>query len=276
MKRGGSETNLMAEIIGVRFQPRGNLFYCDAGDIPLQVGNYVVVETSHGLDLAKVTISKAQVQASDLTEPLMTVIRRAQSEDLEKARQNKEKEVLAKCKEMVTSLGLRMKPLSAHYNLDGSHLTIFFGARERVDFRNLVRKLSRSFKTRVELRQMGPRDEAKLVGGIGKCGYPLCCQGFLTGFTPVSIRMAKQQNLALNPAKISGICGRLLCCLSYESKQYATMREKMPRVGQEVSTPFGKAKVVSVNPLKETVTIELDNVVKELPLDQLSEKPRPD
>ncbi len=276
MKRGGSETNLMAEIIGVRFQPRGNLFYCDAGDIPLQVGNYVVVETSHGLDLAKVTISKAQVQASDLTEPLMTVIRRAQSEDLEKARQNKEKEVLAKCKEMVTSLGLRMKPLSAHYNLDGSHLTIFFSARERVDFRNLVRKLSRSFKTRVELRQMGPRDEAKLVGGIGKCGYPLCCQGFLTGFTPVSIRMAKQQNLALNPAKISGICGRLLCCLSYESKQYATMREKMPRVGQEVSTPFGKAKVVSVNPLKETVTIELDNVVKELPLDQLSEKPRPD
>ena len=274
MKRGGSETNLMAKIIGVRFQPRGNLFYCDAGDIPLQVGNYVVVETSHGLDLAKVTVSKAQVQASDLTEPLMTVIRRAQSEDLEKARQNKEKEALAKCKEMVTSLGLRMKPLSAHYNLDGSHLTIFFSARERVDFRNLVRKLSRSFKTRVELRQIGPRDEAKLVGGIGKCGYPLCCQGFLTGFTSVSIRMAKQQDLALNPAKISGICGRLLCCLSYESKQYATIREKMPPVGQEVSTPFGKAKVVSVNPLKETVTIELDNVVKELPLDQLSKKPR--
>ena len=264
----------MAKIIGVRFQPGGNLFYCDAGDIPLQVGNYVVVETSHGLDLAKVTISKAQVQASDLTEPLMTVIRRAQSEDLEKARQNKEKEVLAKCKELVTPLGLRMKPLSAHYNLDGSHLTIFFSARERVDFRNLVRKLSRSFKTRVELRQIGPRDEAKLVGGIGKCGYPLCCQSFLTGFTPVSIRMAKQQDLALNPAKISGICGRLLCCLSYESKQYTAIREKMPPLGQEVSTPFGKAKVVSVNPLKETVTIELDNVVKELPLEQLSEKPR--
>lgn len=276
MKRGGSETNLMAKIIGVRFQPRGNLFYCDAGDIPLQIGNYVVVETSHGLDLAKVTISKAQVQASNLTEPLMRVIRRAQSEDLEKARQNKEKEVLAKCKELVTPLGLRMKPLSAHYNLDGSHLTIFFSARERVDFRNLVRKLSRSFETRVELRQIGPRDEAKLVGGIGKCGYPLCCQSFLSGFTPVSIRMAKQQNLALNPAKISGICGRLLCCLSYESKQYATIREKMPPVGQQVSTPFGKAKVVSVNPLKETVTIKLDNVVKELPLNQLSEKPRQD
>jgi cell fate regulator YaaT (PSP1 superfamily) len=264
----------MAKIIGVRFQPRGNLFYCDANDIPLQVGNYVVVETSHGWDLAKVTISKAQVQTSDLSEPLMTVIRRAQPEDLEKARQDKEKEALAKCKEMVTTLSLRMKPLSAHYNLDGSHLTIFFSARERVDFRNLVRKLSRSLKTRMELRQIGPRDEAKLVGSIGRCGYPLCCQSFLTGFTPVSIRMAKQQDLALNPAKISGICGRLLCCLSYESKQYATLRGKMPQVGQAVSTPFGKAKVVSVNPLKETVTIEFDNVVKELPLDQLNEKPR--
>ncbi len=266
----------MAKIIGVRFQPRGNQFYCDAGDIPLKAGDYVVVETSHGLDLAKVTISKAQIQVSDLTEPLMTVTRRAQPEDLEKARQDKEKEALAKCKEMVTTLGLGMKSLSAHYNLDDSHLTIFFSARERVDFRNLVRKLSRSLKTRVELRQIGPRDEAKLVGSIGKCGYPLCCQSFLTGFIPVSVRMAKQQDLALNPAKISGICGRLLCCLSYESKQYTAIREKMPQPGQEISTPFGKAKVVSVNPLKETVTIELGNVVKELPLDQLSEKPRQD
>jgi len=266
----------MAKIIGVRFQPRGDLFYCDAGDIPLQVGDYLVVETSHGLDLAKVIISKTQAQASDLSKPSLTAIRRAQPEDLEKARHNKEREALAKCKEMVTTLGLRMKPLSAHYNLDGSHLIIFFSACERVDFRNLIRKLSRSLKTHMELRQIGPRDEAKLVGGVGKCGYPLCCQSFLTGFTPVSIRMAKQQGLALNPAKISGICGRLLCCLSYESKQYAALRGKMPQAGQAVSTPFGKAKVVSVNPLKETVTIEFDNVVKELPLDQLSEKSRQD
>lgn len=195
---------------------------------------------------------------------------------MEKAQQNKEKEALAKCKEMVTKLGLKMKPLSAHYNLDSRHLTIFFKAQERVDFRQLVRELSRSLKTRVELRQVGPRDEGKLVGSIGKCGYPLCCQSFLKEFTPASIKMAKQQDLALNPMKISGICGRLLCCLSYENEQYATIKEKMPRVGQGVATLFGKAKVVSVNPLKETVTVEFDDSTKELPLDQLSENPRQD
>ncbi len=263
----------MAKIIGVRFQSRGNLFYCDAGDIPLQVGDQVVVDTNEGLDLAKVVISEAQVQASDLGKPLMTVMRRAGAEDLEKAKQKKEKKALVKCQEMVTELGLKMKPISAHYNLDCSHLTIFFSAQERVDFRNLVRKLSRILKTRVELRQLGPRDEAKLVGGIGKCGYPLCCQRWLTEFTSTSIRMAKQQDLALNPAKISGICGRLLCCLAYENKQYAAIREKMPKVNQEISTHFGKAKVVSVNPLKETVVVEIDKVIRELPLSQLSEKP---
>ena len=192
---------------------------------------------------------------------------------MENAQQNKETEALTRCKEMVTKFGLKMKPLAAHYNPDGSRLTIFFKAQERVDFRKLVRELSRSLKTRVELRQVGPRDEGKLVGSIGKCGYPLCCQGFLKEFAPASIKMAKQQNLVLNPMKISGICGRLLCCLSYESEQYAAMKEKMPQVGQEVSTRSGKAKVVSVNPLKETVTIERDNSTKELPVDQLSENP---
>lgn len=264
----------MAKIIAVRFQPRGNLFYCDAGDIPLQVGDHVVVDTNQGLDLAKVVISKAQVQASDPSKPLMTVIRCAQPEDLKKARQNKEKKALVKCKEMVTELGLRMKPIAVHYNPDFSRLTIFFSALERIDFRNLVRKLSRTLKTHVELRQVGPRDEAKLAGGIGKCGYPLCCQRWLTEFSSISVRMAKQQDLALNPAKISGICGRLLCCLAYENKQYAAIREKMPRVSQEISTPFGKAKVVSVNPLKETVVVEIDNIVRELPFDRLSETPR--
>jgi cell fate regulator YaaT (PSP1 superfamily) len=203
--------------------------------MPLQTGDIVVVNTDHGPDLAKVTTPSAQGQ--DLTKPLINVIRHAQPEDLEKARQDRQREALAKCKEMVTRLGLKMKALSASYDIEGGRLTIFFSAQERVDFRSLVRKLSRTLKTRVELRQVGPRDEAKLVGGIGKCGYPLCCQSFLTGFTPVSIKMAKQQGLALNPMKISGICGRLLCCLSYESKQYAATKEKMPQAGQEVATP---------------------------------------
>ena len=209
----------MANIIKVHFQPGNKLFYCDAGDIPLQVIMSRLSNSSHGLDIAKVIVLEAQVQPSDLSEPLMTVVRQAQPEDLEKARQKQEKEALTKSKEMVAKLGLRMKPLAVHYDLKSGHLTIFFSARERVDFRGLVRKLSRSLETRVELKQIGPRDEAKLLGGIGKCGYPLCCQNFLTGFAPVSIKMAKEQGLVLNPMKISGVCGKLLCCLAYESKE---------------------------------------------------------
>lgn len=260
----------MANIIETRLLPKGNVFYCDAGDIPLQTGDIVVVNTNHGLDLAKVTTNNAQGQ--NPTSPLISVIRRAQSEDLEKARQDKQREALAKCKEMVTTLGLKMKAISASYDIDGGRLTIFFSAKDRIDFRNLVRKLSQSIKSRVELRQIGPRDEAKLVGCVGKCGYPLCCQGFLTGFPPISIKMAKQQGLALNPMKISGICGRLLCCLSYESKQYAAIKEKMPREGKEISTPFGRGTVISTNLLKELVVVKLvdSDEAKEIPLDQVS------
>ena len=261
----------MAKIIGVRFQPGDKLFYCDVGDISLQVNDYVVLDTSHGLDVAKVITLETEIHPNNLNEQLMTVVRRARPDDLEKARQTKEEEALTKCKKMATEFGLKMKPLAAHYDLKGSHLTIFFTARERVDFRGLVRKLSRCLKTRVELRQVGPRDEAKLVGGIGKCGYPLCCQNFLTNFPSVSIKMAKEQDLALNPLKISGICGRLLCCLSYESKEYAAIKKKMPQLGQEVSTPFGKATVISANPLKETITVKFDNeTTSELPLNQLT------
>jgi cell fate regulator YaaT (PSP1 superfamily) len=260
----------MSRIIGVRFQPKGELFYCDAGDIPLQVNDYVILDTSHGLDIAKVITFEAQVQPSDLSQQSMRVVRRARLEDFEKAQQTKEKEALAKCKEEAAKLNLKMKPLAAHYDLKGSHLTIFFSAQGRVDFRALVRKLSHSLETRVELRQVGPRDEAKLVGGIGKCGYPLCCRSFITEFPSVFIRMAKEQDLALNPMKISGICGRLLCCLAYESKEYTAIRRKMPQLAQEVSTPFGKATVISVNLLKETVTVKFDSeITKELPLNQL-------
>ncbi len=209
----------MPEIIRVRFQPRNKLFYCDAGDIPLQVDDYVMLDAGHGLDIAKVISLEAQVQPSDLSEPLMTVTRQAQTEDLEKARQKQEEEALTECKEMAATLSLRMKPLVAHYDIDSGHITIFFSARARVDFRGLVQKLGHSLETRVELKQIGPRDAAKLLGGVGKCGYPLCCRSFLTGFAPVSIKMAKEQGLALNPMKISGVCGKLLCCLAYECKK---------------------------------------------------------
>jgi cell fate regulator YaaT (PSP1 superfamily) len=257
----------MANIIGVKFRSRGKVVYCDAGDIALQVNDYVVVDTEHGLDVAKVVTLEASSQTG---KQLMMVVRQAETGDLEEARLNLEKEALNKCNEMADQLGLKMKPLAARYDSKGERLTVFFSAQERVDFRELVRKLSHALETRVELRQVRARDEAKLLGSIGRCGYPLCCQNFLTSFASVSIKMAKEQNLALNPMKISGICGRLLCCLSYESKDYAAMKKKMPHPKQEISTRWGKAKVVSTNLLKETVTIQLDNeVVKEVALDEL-------
>jgi len=257
----------MANIIGVKFRSRGKLVYCDAGEISLQVNDYVVVDTGRGLDVAKVITLEAPSQPG---EQLMKVVRQAEAEDLEEARRNLEKEALSKCHEMAAQLGLKMKPLAARYDSQDERLTIFFSAEERVDFRDLVRKLSYALERRVELRQVGARDEAKLLGSIGKCGYPLCCQNFLTSFASVSIKMAKEQSLALNPMKISGICGRLLCCLSYESKGYAAMKKQMPQPKQEVLTPWGKATVISANLLKETLTVQLeDGMVKEIALNEL-------
>jgi cell fate regulator YaaT (PSP1 superfamily) len=258
----------MANIIGVKFRSRGKLVHCDAGEISLQVDDYVVVDTRHGPEVAKVVTLEASSQPG---EQLMKVVRKAEAEDLEEARQNLEKEALSKCHEMVAQLGLKMKPLAARYVSEADHLTVFFSAEERVDFRDLVRKLSHALERRVELRQVGARDEAKLLGSMGRCGYPLCCQNFLTSFASVSIKMAKEQSLALNPMKISGICGRLLCCLAYESKDYAAVKRKMPQLKHEISTPWGKAKVVGIDLINETVTVQLldGEVVKEIALDEL-------
>jgi len=257
----------MANIIGVKFRSRGKLVYCDVDELSLQLNDYVVVDTGHGLDVAKVVTLEAP---SQLDEQLIKVVRPASAEDLEESRRNLEEEALSKCHEMAAQLGLKMKPLAARYDVQNEHMTIFFSAEERVDFRDLVRKLSRALERRVELRQVGARDEAKLLGCMGKCGYPLCCQNFLTSFASVSIKMAKEQSLALNPMKISGICGRLLCCLAYESKDYAAMKKQMPHPKQEISTLWGKARVVSVNVLKETVTVQLeDGATKEIALSEL-------
>jgi cell fate regulator YaaT (PSP1 superfamily) len=258
----------MANIIGIKFRSRGKLVPCDAGEISLQVNDYVVVDTDHGPEVAEVVTLGAPSQPGD---QLMKVVRKAEAKDLEEAQQNLEKEALGKCHEMVAQLGLKMKPLAARYDSEAERLTVFFSAEERVDFRDLVRKLGQALERRVELRQVGARDEAKLLGCMGRCGYPLCCQNFLTSFASVSIKMAKEQSLALNPMKISGICGRLLCCLAYESKDYAAMKKKMPQLKQEISTPWGKAKVVGTDLFKETVTVELlDNeAVKEIAMDEL-------
>ncbi len=261
------------KIVGVRFRQAGKVYYFNSDDISLEVNNLVVVETSHGLELGRVVFIPEQVMFSKVSQPTKSVLRKAQTEDIEQLQQSREKEreAVKKCRELVSQLNILMKVLSAQSNFDGTYITIFFSAEERVDFRELVRRLRRSLKGRVELKQVGARDEAKLVGGIGRCGRPLCCLTFLDDFTPVSIRMAKEQGLSLTPMKISGICGRLLCCLGYESEQYRMMKEKLPQVGQWVVTSSGKAKVVSVNPLKETVLVELESEgMIELPVSQVA------
>jgi len=263
----------MADVVGIRFKRAGKVYYFDPVGIDMVVGDYVVVETARGQELGEVVISPAQVLASELPEPLKPVARKAEAEDIARAKEleAKEMEALAVCGELIKKLKLPMKLIAAEYNLDGSRLTFFFSAAERIDFRELVRELANRLKIRVELRQVGPRDEAKLIGGFGRCGRPLCCTSFLCEFDPVSIRMAKEQSLPLNPMKISGACGRLLCCLGYESEQYREMKEKLPKEGQRVSTPMGVASVIGINPLKETVLVELESqAAVELPVSQIN------
>jgi cell fate regulator YaaT (PSP1 superfamily) len=263
----------MANIVGVRYKPAGRIYYFDPGDSELSVGESVVVETSRGNELGQVVIAPTQIADDEITQPLKPVVRKADEEDMEQIRQlrDKEPQVLSESTEVVEKLGLPMKLISAEYNLDGNRLTIYFSAESRVDFRELVRELSNRLRLRVELRQVGPRDEAKLMGGFGRCGRGLCCSGFLSEFGPVSIKMAKEQNLPLNPAKISGVCGRLLCCLDYEFEHYRDQKAKMPREGEEVTTPAGKAIVIGGNALEEKVRVELASGEKtELPLAEIN------
>ncbi len=261
------------KIVGIRFKTAGKVYYFDPADLDLEINDYVVVETSRGMELGKVVIAPRQVQANEINEPFKPVTRKAEPEDVSRIQEleAKSEEALIECGKMIDELQLPMKLLSAEYNIDGSRLTFLFSAEQRVDFRELVRRLTGQFKAKVELRQVGTRDEAKLIGGFGRCGRPLCCMSFITDFDPVSIRMAKDQNMPLNPMKISGVCGRLMCCLGYENEQYRAIKEKMPRMGQQVSTAMGDATVVGNNPLKETVLVQLESeATVELPLSEVS------
>lgn len=263
----------MSEVVGIRFKRAGRVYYFDPAGIGLEVDDCVVVETTRGLELGQVVIAPKQVLASEIEGTLKPVVRKAEPEDIERAAEfaAKEKEALVECGRLIGKLNLPMKLLSAEYNLDGSRLSFFFSAEGRVDFRELVKELVSRFRVKVELRQVGPRDETKLLGGFGPCGRPLCCMSFLSEFAPVSIRMAKDQSLPLNPMKISGICGRLLCCLVYENEQYREMKDKLPKLGQRVSTSAGPASVVGANPLKGTVLVEVESgAVVELPLNEVS------
>jgi len=259
----------MASVVGIRYRKAGRVYYFDPSEIELNVGDMVVVDTNRGQILGQVVMAPTEIMENEISKPLKRVIRKATQEDIEHGKEAEEKEenALNECGRLVKELNLPMKLITADYNLDNSRVTIYFGAEKRVDFRELVRELGKALKVRVELRQVGPRDEAKLIGGYGRCGRDLCCQSFLTEFSPVSIKMAKEQNLPLSSMKISGICGRLLCCLGYEYEQYRDVNKKMPRVGKAVETDMGEAIVTGTNPLEEMVSVELaSGAAAELPL----------
>jgi cell fate regulator YaaT (PSP1 superfamily) len=262
----------MPEIVGVRFKRAGKVYYFDPTGTALKVYDYVVVQTARGTELGQVTIAPKQVLATEITAELKSIVRKASTEDVKRAQDftSKEDNALTECVKMITKMNLPMKMVSAEYNLDGSRLTFYFTAEERVDFRELVRELTAFFKTRIELRQIGPRDQAKMVGGLGRCGRALCCGSFLSEFNPVSIKMAKEQDLPLDPMKISGVCGRLQCCLAYESSQYREIKAQMPKKGQQVTTPEGTGFVIGLLPLKDSVLVEMESKASvEFPVDQI-------
>ncbi len=263
----------MADVVGIRFKRTGKVYYFDPAGIDLDVKDHVVVKTARGLEMGQVVVAPRQVLDSELKGPLKPAVRKAEPEDIKRAQELEQKtaEALAECGKWIEKLKLPMKLLAAEYNLSGNRLTFFFSASERVDFRELVKELTICLNVRMELRQVGPRDGAKLVGGFGRCGRQLCCCSFLTEFQPVSIKMAKEQDLPLNPMKISGVCGRLMCCLGYECELYRAMREKLPKKGQRVMTNTGAAVVVGGNPLKQTVLVELKSgATIELPVGEVT------
>jgi cell fate regulator YaaT (PSP1 superfamily) len=264
------------EVVGIRFQRAGRVYYFAPAGLDPKVGDHIVAETERGLKIGRVVIAPKQVMASQLNEPLKPVLRLATPEDFGRLDgvRAKEQEALSKCAELSTKLNLPIKVLTADSSLDCSHVTVFFGAEGRVDFRQLVRELASALRARVELRQVGPRDEAKLMGGVGRCGFTLCCASFLTEFNPLSIKTAKEQGLSLEPAKISGACGRLLCCLGYEAEYYRSMKGKLPGMGRQVVTPAGEGTVVGVNAIKETVMVQMESqAAVEFPADKVTLKP---
>lgn len=250
----------MPTVVGIRFKDSGKTYYFDPGNLASLIqGDEVVVETVRGPELAKITALAHEVADLEVVGELKPVLRRAEATDFERLRllNERQDEIIARCTEKIVEHHLPMRLVKAEYSFDGSRLTFYFTADKRVDFRMLVRDLARTFKTRIELRQIGPRDEAKLLGGIGPCGRALCCATFLPDYARVSIKMAKDQDLPLNPSKISGVCGRLLCCLSYEHEQYLQIKTELPKKGAWVQTPDGPGEVVGVNVVRETVTVLL-------------------
>lgn len=258
----------MVKIVGVRFKPAGKIYYFDPGDLKIETGNDVIVETARGLEYGMVVIRPKMVKEEDLISPLKPIIRIASDDDAETYLENKvkTKEAYDICDEKIKDHDLEMYLIDCEYTFDRNKLIFYFTADGRIDFRELVKDLAAIFKTRIELRQIGVRDEAKILNAIGPCGRSLCCSTWIGEFMPVSIKMAKDQGLSLNPAKISGVCGRLFCCLKYEAQGYADAVKKMPSVGWLVKDLFTekKGKVIDVNHLLENIKVEFEDKTVEV------------
>ncbi|MGI6017726.1 MAG: PSP1 domain-containing protein [Marvinbryantia sp.] len=271
----------MTKIVGVRFRAAGKIYFFDPKNMDIKRGEHVIVETARGIEYGRVVTGTREVESDEVTQPLKPVIRVATAEDDERVRRNreKEKEALAICQEKVRKHKLDMKLIGVEYAFDNNKILFYFTADGRIDFRELVKDLAAVFKTRIELRQIGVRDETKILGGVGICGRPLCCHSYLSEFLPVSIKMAKEQNLSLNPTKISGVCGRLMCCLKNEEETYEYLNSRLPNNGDYVTTDDGfKGEVSSVNVLRQTVKVLIDvddeKELREYSVDQLKFKPK--
>ncbi len=272
----------MIKVVAVRFRGNGSLYYFAPGDLDIQAGMHVIVETSRGIEYGMAVAGVREIEEEKVPSGgLKPVLRIADTEDTERAALNrvKEREALALCKEKIRNHNLDMKLIDAEYTFDNNKILFYFTADGRVDFRELVKDLASVFRTRIELRQIGVRDETKILGGIGICGRPLCCHSYLTDFVPVSIRMAKEQNLSLNPTKISGVCGRLMCCLKNEEATYEYLNSRLPRMGEMVTAPTGqKGKVCEINVLRQKVKIMIEEdetkEIQEYEASELKFRPR--
>lgn len=271
----------MTKVIGVRFRTAGKIYYFGPKDIEFRRADHVIVETARGVEYGTVVLPNMEVDDSRISQPLKNVIRKATADDDEREKRNREKEKDAYkvCQEKILKHGLEMKLINAEYTFDNNKVLFYFTADGRVDFRELVKDLAGVFRTRIELRQVGVRDETKILGGMGICGRPLCCHTYLSDFAPVSIKMAKEQSLSLNPTKISGICGRLMCCLQNEAEVYEELNRKLPRTGDKVTTPDGlTGEVRETSVLKQIVkvVVEVDDEkeLREYSVSDLKFKPR--
>ena len=272
----------MITVIGVRFRAAGKIYYFSPGNMEIKTGDHVIVETARGIEYGYVVLGSRDVEESKVIQPLKSVIRMATKDDKNKEQLNrkKEKDAFKICQEKIRKHNLEMKLIDVEYTFDNNKILFYFTADGRIDFRELVKDLAAVFKTRIELRQVGVRDETKIVGGIGIGGRPLCCHSYLSEFIPVSIKMAKEQNLSLNPTKNSGVCGRLMCCLKNEEETYEYLNSKLPNVGDYVTTDDGlKGEVHSVNVLRQTVKVIVvvdkdEKEIRDYKVDQLKFKPR--